>query len=1081
MSEIKILRASAGSGKTHRITREYIQLLFEDAMNYKHILAVTFTNKATEEMKTRILSELYNLANGKRSSYLSFLKEAYGLSYEQVVRKADRLLKLILHDYSRFSIETIDRFFQRIIRSFIRELGIFSSFTLELDQNRILQLGTDQLLDSLDDQPELKKWLLRFTEEKIESGKSWRLSYDIHALGKEIFKEDYRYFETSLSEILADREFLRRYMKMISSIITETEKAYFAFGEEAMKIMRSHSLEVKDFTYGVTGVAGYLSKIRGEFKEPLARPRNAIDEPEAWYKKSSKLKDEINGAFNAGLNRILAQAVAFFDAHIENYNTAIRVRENLYVLGILSALNEKIKQYTQEKNLFMLADSAQLLNLIIAGSDAPFVYEKTGFYFKHFMIDEFQDTSRMQWNNFKPLVANSLSENNTSLVVGDIKQSIYRWRNGDWKLLAMQLENDFKHLGVKKESFEFNWRSSPNIIGFNNSVFAVAPKILQDEFNSNFIGGTSADPDFPLSSAITDAYSDALQSHPNQSSLNGTPEGKIVCRFFDSEDYEDLALEAMVKNIEHLQEKGYTAGDIAILVRTKNEGKIIADYLFDRKNSDQAKPSCNYNFISDESLFVKSSLAVALIIAVLKHLIAPQEVLYKTQIAYYHSLLQNDILDPDSVKFPHVNETNAGFSQAFLDVVQGLKKQSLFAITESIIRIFKLNHEKRNLPYLFAFQDLVFDFAQNESSGIRDFIEWWEEQGIKKSVSLNQEQDAIRLLTIHKAKGLEFKVVIIPFCTWALDPGATKGNILWCEPAKEPFDKLPCLPVKYSSTLKYSIFNKEYYHENLHAYIDNINLLYVAFTRAREVLISFSERPKKPDIKTISSLLHATITNVLPFENSQLSEKAKLFRLSDFWNKEDQELNIGSIPKTKLRVPEKEHLLECSYPSLPVSDNVQLRLNSPGFFEDIDGSETQARNMGLIFHELFSKIISHSDIEKAVRDTQFQGKINSEEASEITNTIQKKLSQQPFAEWFSDAYDVKTEEAILMKEGRMKIPDRFMIKGDKVIVLDYKFGNKIEDSHQQQVAYYRKLLMQMGYKNIEAWLWYYHLDELVAV
>ncbi|MCF8371766.1 MAG: UvrD-helicase domain-containing protein [Bacteroidales bacterium] len=1081
MSEIKILRASAGSGKTYRITREYIQLLFEDAMNYKHILAVTFTNKATEEMKSRILSELYNLANGRGSSYLSFLMDDFSLSSSEVKERADRLLKLILHDYSRFSIETIDSFFQRIIRSFIRELGIFASFTLELDQNRILQLGADELLDNLDEHPVLKKWLLNFTEEKIESGKSWRLGNDINALGKEIFKEDYRYFEVSISKILTDKEFLNKYMLTISTLVKDTEKSYSSFGEEAIKIIQSHSLEVEDFSYGTGGVAGYLAKISDEFKEPGSRPRNAIDEPGQWYKKKSAKEHDIISAYHAGLNRILSEAITFYDEHIEAYNTATRVRENLYVLGILTELNEKVKQYTQDKNLFMLADSAQLLNLIIAGSDAPFVYEKIGTYFKHFMIDEFQDTSRMQWENFKPLVANSLSENNTSLVVGDVKQSIYRWRNGDWKLLAMQLEKDFQNMGVQKESFDYNWRSCPNIVGFNNTIFSAAPYILQQEFNASFDGPATSNDGFPFSTAIVDAYADAVQSHPGKGMDDNSSGGKISCHFFDSKEFEERALESVAHNIEQLQEIGYGARDIAILVRSKAEGKKIADYLFDRKNSEQAQPNCNYSFISDESLFVKSSLAVSLIIAVLKYFIAPNEALYKTQVAYYNLLLEKETADAKNTKFPHAGNIDDSLPEEFTKGLEALKKLSLFAITESIIRIFRLNHDKKNLPYLFAFQDLVFDFAQRETAGIRGFIDWWEEQGINKTVSLNQEQDAIRLLTIHKAKGLEFKVVMIPFCTWALDPGPTKGNILWCKPEKSPFDSLPCVPIKYSGKLEKSFFSKEYYHEKLHSYIDNINLLYVAFTRAREVLISFSELPAKPDIKTVSSLLYATINTPRLDENATEGRDAKFFNLPVFLNQDEHALSIGEIPTVHPKLPDKKDFMDCQYPSLPVSGRIQLRLNSTDFFADIEGDKTKAKNTGLLLHELFSKIHSQSDIANAVREMEFQGKLSKDEASEISNEIQSKLSQQPFADWFSGMYDIKTEEAILSREGRIKIPDRIMIKGEKVIVLDYKFGNKTEDAHKKQVSHYKNLLRQMGYKDIEAWLWYYYLDEVVGV
>ncbi|MEA3444715.1 MAG: UvrD-helicase domain-containing protein, partial [Bacteroidota bacterium] len=875
MSQLKILRASAGSGKTYRITREYIQLLFKDKMNYRHILAVTFTNKATEEMKSRILRELQKLATGNSSSYLNFIMEEFKLTPDEIKKRADVLLKLILHDYSRFSIETIDSFFQRIIRSFIRELGIFSSFTIELDQSRMLQLGADELLEDIEENPGLKKWLLQFTEEKIKNGLSWRIGSNIENLGKEIFKEEYRYFESSISELLSDKGFLNKYLKKLSSIITNAEKDYAVFGKKAVEIIENHNLEIDDFSYREGGVAGFLAKIRNEFKEPGSRVMKALDDVEAWYKKSSTKKQEITRAFDAGLDRILSDAVNYYEQNINAYSTAASIRENIYMLGILNDLSVKIRQYAQEKNLFMLVDSAKLLNIIIANSDAPFVYEKIGSYFKHFMIDEFQDTSGMQWDNFRPLVSNSLAENNTSLVVGDVKQSIYRWRSGDWKLLAHYIENDFLAHGTAKESFENNWRSCPNIVDFNNSLFMGASQTLQDDFSNSLDSVGFSSDDENIRNEIVDAYADAVQLSPGNNQKGKKGSGKITCRFFKDDDWEEQGMKALVENIEVLQEKGYAAGDMAILVRTSKDGKKVANYLFERKNSDLAIPGCNYNFISDESLFVKSSLAVALIVAVLKHLVNPNEDLYRAQICHYSEVLKSAKSKNEQTGFPLLNSYSSDENlNAFFKEIPLIRNLSLFGITETVIRIFKLNQVKTNLPYLFAFQDMVFDFMHKEISGIRTFIDWWEEQGVKKSVSLDQEQDAIRLLTIHKSKGLEFKVVFVPFCNWDLDSGASKGNILWCKPQHKPFNELPIVPVKYSSKLEKSFFTKEYYNEKLHSYIDNINLLYVAFTRAKEVLVSYSQFSDKKKLNKISGLIYNTIagdnSGILSSEKKQL-------------------------------------------------------------------------------------------------------------------------------------------------------------------------------------------------------------------
>ena len=1074
MSEIKILKASAGSGKTYRITREYIELLFEDEGNYKHILAVTFTNKATEEMKTRILSELYLLANNKGSSYEAFLRDRFKLSPEKVANKAKHLLKLILYDYSHFAIETIDSFFQRIIRSFVRELGIFSAFTIELDQNRILQMGSDELLDSLDDNPDLKKWLLRFTEEKIESGRSWRLGTDIHNLGKEIFKEDYRYFEKSISEILSNKEFLNEYMAKLNGIIKKTEADYFAFGKEAIALMQSQSLEVSDFMFGKSGVAGFLTKISEELKDPGARPRNAIDKPEAWYKKGASKRADIETAVSAGLNSILRNAVDYYDAHIKSYNTATRIRENLYVLGILTELNEKIREYVQEKNLFMLSDSAQLLNLIIGGSDTPFVYEKTGTYFKHFMIDEFQDTSAMQWDNFKPLIDNSLSQDYTSLVVGDVKQSIYRWRNGDWKLLAKRLQSDFQQYGAVTEHFEYNWRSQQNIVHFNNSIFGLCPSLLQNSFNAELdqpdmkIGGLS------LSSAIVDAYQEITQKHPDKKGTGSNAKGKVKCSFVDEENWEESALGRMVADIEQLQDEGCTASDMAILVRTKNEGNKVADYLFKKKNSAGQSSKYNYSFISDESLLIKSSLAVACIIAVLRHLKSPNELLYKAQVAYYHVQLKAKGKQVGSANFPHL-KGNADFIDSELaDDLEKLKDLPLFALTEGVIRLFRLNRDKANFPYLFSFQDLVFEFGQKEGAGIGTFLDWWDELGVGKSITIGSNHDAIRLLTIHKSKGLEFKAVLVPFCNWKLDSGSSKGNILWCRPTEKQFASIPSIPVKYSRKLKESQFNREYYYEKIHSYIDNLNVLYVAFTRAREVLISYSAKPDGKALKTVACLLHNAITK-------PSVEQTHTLDLSGFWDEKKLMFSIGDLQSKEITEKKTPKLLQVEYPSMALNTSVQLKSESAGFFKIENIDARKQKDMGVIMHELFAMIHYSKDIDPAVRHMEFKGKLSVGEANDLSGKIKNILVTEPFAGWFSEHWQVRTENSILSPDGKSKTPDRIMLHESNAIIVDYKFGQRMEQQHKSQLMGYKKLLGQMGYINIDCFLWYFSINKVIKL
>ncbi|MBU0763441.1 MAG: UvrD-helicase domain-containing protein, partial [Bacteroidetes bacterium] len=460
MSKLKIYRASAGSGKTYRLTYEYLRLLFRNPFSYRNILAVTFTNKATGEMKKRILKELSSLANGETTNMADAIAEEFKLTPAEVQVKAREILNKLLHNYSRFSISTIDSFFQEVIRAFARETGLHAGYNIELDNEKVLSEAADRLLSDVRDNEPLRKWLMRFAEEKIRDGKSWNLKYDIQKSGYEIFREEYRSFDAAIAKKLADKTYLDKYMTDLQKVINNFENSMQQFGIEGLKIMKKYGLTPEDFSYGKTGIAGYFVKLgeKSSF-EPLKRVLDGIGHPDKWYTKSSPDTAAIVAAFEEGLDDLLVKAVEYYNGHVRDYNTACSIISHLFILGILADLSEEIREYANEKNIFLLSDAVILLRDIIADNDAPFIYEKTGAVYKHFMIDEFQDTSRLQWKNFSPLVGQSLSEDNTSLVVGDVKQSIYRWRNSDWNLLATEVENEFRQTGTESHNLPYNRRS----------------------------------------------------------------------------------------------------------------------------------------------------------------------------------------------------------------------------------------------------------------------------------------------------------------------------------------------------------------------------------------------------------------------------------------------------------------------------------------------------------------------------------------------------------------------------------------------------------------------------------------------
>ncbi len=447
MSQLRIYKASAGSGKTFRLAVEYLKIALSSEWNYKHILAVTFTNKATTEMKYRVVQELYKLANGEQTAYLDVLKTEMGLNEVELEARAQKCLKRILHDYSRFSISTIDSFFQRVIKAFNRELGINTAYQVDLNDDQILDEAVDELLLSIEDDRDLLEWLKQFARDKILEGGGWNLKGDILKLGRQIYNETFKELNQSLYEKLNDRVFIRNYRRDLQQIIFQYESKLKQLGKEGLRLIENAGLTVADFKYGSTSAANsFVKMLKADFV-PGSRVVQAVEDAANLYKKNDPAAvKEVAGQ----LQPLLAEAVRFYKQENQNCHTARLIVNQLYTLGILVDLQEMVRKVTRNKGVILISESGSLLKQIIADSEAPFVYEKTGIYYQHFMIDEFQDTSGLQWGNFRPLIGNSLSENNLGMLVGDVKQAIYRWRSGDWNLLASKVACAFPANGSRR-------------------------------------------------------------------------------------------------------------------------------------------------------------------------------------------------------------------------------------------------------------------------------------------------------------------------------------------------------------------------------------------------------------------------------------------------------------------------------------------------------------------------------------------------------------------------------------------------------------------------------------------------------
>lgn len=1067
---LHVFKASAGSGKTHRLTAEYLCLLFSAPSAYRHILAVTFTNKATDEMKTRIIAELANLAMNRESDYTALLCQKYNLNEEQVRKQSRDVLISILHDYSAFSVSTIDKFFQQTMRAFTREIGLGGGYNVELDTDKVLGEAIDSMLYDLErtDNKLLLDWLIRFSEEKVENGETWNIRADIQSLSKEIFKESYKAYSNQVQANITDKGLMTDYKDMLFAIIQVFETTSQQIGEKALNIMTRYDLRPEDFKGGTRSpFFSFLKWANGAIDEPTNTFRSMADEVSNWYtaKTGAAVKVKIEDAYPE-LNSCVCDIVYHYD-NSRTYQTAYEINRYFFTLGILGDVDKKIREYAAENNMMLISDTTELLNRIIEGNESPFIYEKVGLRINNYMIDEFQDTSGMQWQNFLPLVRDSLGSGNQNFIVGDVKQSIYRWRNSDWKLLDEQLDQDFLTEGIDHETLDTNWRSAYNVIAFNNAVFTLGANLLQDTYNSA-LSDTDDKRLTPFTTRIKKAYGDLYQYMPDSRKGNL---GHVKVEFVDTDEYtwQDYVLEQLPLQIEELQDRGYSLKDIAILVRTKKEGADVANCLLEYKNQ-HPESRYRYDIISDEALFVSNSKSIKLIVALLKYLHNPLDTSLKALAVYEYFKYSNQLNAEDALlKYFSAKED---LPDEVVVVLSRIRELPLYEMTEEIFELFRNAMEDNEQIYIQSFLDMVLDFTVRNSSDLDAFLKWWDETGSNKTIFTPDGQDAIRIMTIHKSKGLGFDVVLLPFCNWEIDHKLT--TILWCHPQVEPFDKLHLVPVKYSQKLKNTIFDYEYFDERLHAFIDNINVLYVAFTRAKNELVAFAPKPKKNDVTNISSLLWACINSTTDPSTSD----RELIDLTQYLDEETGlfDLGAGYLPVKKIKPSVTEEINVDGLSSVPYEDRVKLLLKNKYYF-----TNSGQRDYGTLMHEIVSKIQTTADIEDAIETYHISGDITQDEKSEIKRLLSDYLSEPLVASWYSGEYCILNEVQILQPKGTFSRPDRVMIKEDEVVVIDYKFGEKEDRKYIRQVKYYTDQVRKMGYDNVKGYICYIKLGKVIEI
>ncbi|KAA6329845.1 ATP-dependent helicase/nuclease subunit A [termite gut metagenome] len=1060
--ELLIYKASAGSGKTFTLTVEYIKQLICNPHAYRQILAVTFTNKATAEMKERILSQLYGIGTNDKDStpYLNRISEDINKLKEEISQAAGQALKYIINDYSSFRVETIDTFFQSILRNLTRELELSPNLNIILNNAEVLSDAVDAMIEKLEPSSPALSWLLDYINEKIAEDKRWNVSNEIKKFGMNIFNEEYMEKGESLQQQLKNPDTIKDYRHELNALMNKALEQMKAFAVQFEGELENYSLVTFDLKNKEKGIISYFRKLNdGILDDAICNKtvEQCLEDEGNWAAKTSPRYEDIRSIAALILMPLLQEAESMRAKNNRIVNSCRLSLQYLNRLQLLANIDEEVRQLNNKENRFFLSDTNALLHSLLKEGDPSFVFEKIGTSIRHIMIDEFQDTSRMQWNNFKLLLLESLSQGGDSLIVGDVKQSVYRWRNGDWRILN-DLNDRINNFPIRIKTLKTNRRSETNIIRFNNKLFTSAVEYLNELHFSQL-----NEPCEPLQKA----YSDVVQESPRTKE-----QGYVKVSFLEKDeehDYTEQTLIALGKEVQHLVEAGVRPNDIAVLVRKNKNIPLIAGYL---------DKELHYKIISDDAFRLDASIAVCMMIDALRRLSSPDNDIVQAQlvIAYRNEVLKCD----EDINTLLLSSANELLPEEFIAKANILRFMPLYELLQELFRIFEVNRIEGQDAYLFAFFDAVIEYTQDNSSDSDKFIRFWDEELCGKTIS-GGEFEGIRILSIHKSKGLEFHTVLLPFCDWKLE-NETNDHLIWCSAQESPFDKIDIVPINYSTRMIESIYKKDYLNERLQLWVDNLNLLYVAFTRAEKNLIIWSK--KKGQAKTISELLVQSLSRMTADQEPLTWDEEQAYETGIFMPS-TTDATSTSATNILLQKPVKKSVNI----SIARHQNIAFRQSndSTRFIQNNNEEAMDNRliHRGLLLHTLFSAIKTKEDIEPAIERLLVDGIIGTKEtAKDIRTTVKKAFSLPQVQEWYSGEWQLFNECNILYKtENKLhtRRPDRVMRKDNKVIVLDFKFGEQKKEQHSMQVKEYMTLLAQMGCENISGYLWYVEKEIIEAI
>ena len=1045
----KVFNASAGAGKTFTLVKEYLKLCLQSAEHsdfYKNILAITFTNKAAGEMKERILSGLQEFAATKPgidtpSGMFVMLCDELDISAVDLQSRSAQVLEAILHDYSNFSISTIDKFTHKIIRTFAHDLKLPVNFELETDSDKLLEEAVDLLISRAGTDPKLTDLLVRFTESKTNEDKSWHIEFDLMKTARLLLDEKSHQALKQLQETDID-DFIAL-KKYIADFIKEFYKQLETIATGVLEVISSHGISEKSFSYG--DFPKYFKRLQkaDQVKKlsdlrPGKRLQKNIDE-DKWYTAKAPEGDK------AAIDQLSQQfrdacfiVGDFLDNELKRFVLFREIDKNLYALAVLNEIEKQLEELKARNNILHISEFNKKIASIIEQEPVPFIYERIGEKYTHYFVDEFQDTSRLQWKNLLPLVENAIASiKGACLIVGDGKQAIYRWRGGeveqfleissydgaDNKVIVNDEQLQSKYL-KDIQNLPTNWRSFNNIIEFNNQFFDSVARALPNE-------------------TYTKLYEMAHQQ------TSGKEGGYVELNFVPYEDkqaYNDENLEKCYQYIQELTAEGFQLKDICIITRNNRHGSNLASYLIQK----------DIPVVSSESLLIAAAPEVRFLIAIVSFLVNNGDKTARAQILEYLLVSEKLHIDIDKHLFykEYIHSSAADFQNMLqlkgLNFNQEyLHQLSLYESFEELIHLFDL-FEKPN-SYLQFFLDLVLAFSHKKNNTFSEFLEWWREQQNKHSIVIPEGMNAVRLMTIHKSKGLEFPVVIFPFANWESEFEREASE--WVQTDDEALEKFNTMLLPMSKNLEMA--DPEYYEQyKAHAskvVLDNINLLYVVLTRPVQRLY---------------------ITTSTAHRSGNLSKYfVRFLQEQERWNESEHQYTFGekTAPKQEKEAP-AHHTEVAHFNSDNWRKKISISLLAPTVWET-DHPDIH-REKGTILHEALALCENADDIEAATEQLLFDGMINSKERKALDKVMKKIVAHPELQRYFDPSNRVKNEMEILSPGGDLLRPDRVVIeKSGKVSILDYKTG-KASPTHRQQVDKYAAALAQLGFSDIDKILVY---------